>query len=641
MDPKNAARKELARRELDRRTRPRSAGEIAAEIKAERGPNPTRKFNITDLSLPGAIIRGIEALDTLKPGEASISAAMGRGMQDVYQGTGQLGKHVGKELSNNPQSFLSKALKTSPVTAALSAYLGGTYQQGDAEKTDKVLKEELALYEKNNPDFQPARLVGNAATPLALIPGGGNTLAAKTALSTVTGALGGASQPVTGGDFWRTKGIQTGTGMAIGAAIPGTAKAGGWMATKAKHFYDLLVNPKYANDIKEGLFKILGPNREKVLNALKNAKDGETAGQAIARANRGKPERFGSSVVKLEKEISRDPQLGDKVKTIYDKQIAGRKKVVEALGGTDDNISRLKARRAARTEPLYKAVETSKAKVDTKPVISKLDNILDKSKNESDVTTPLSSLRQKLFDGDNLDTSPKNLSSLSKEIGKMMSKTADGQKVYSQSALREIKSALDDQISKADKAYRTALNVHKGMSNPVDRAKVGKVLREALESPLEKEKAHAFTTAIEKGPDTVKKATGFKKGSLEKTLTQDQMESVKKVADELSTIAKADEMSSKTGGLLRGISAEEGVGLPRILSRPVVIANALLSKVGKGHSEEYRKVLAEVISDPKALEKMLTLTPDDPKRKMAMDIARQLTTLTSSQTTARGQNDVQ
>jgi len=88
------------------------------------------------------------------------------------------------------------------------------------------LKEELSLYDKNNPSFQFGRLAGNIATPVSAIPGSIGAGALPRAASILGfGGLAGGLQPTTKDDFWKAKAGQVGVGAATAPILPLAGKA--------------------------------------------------------------------------------------------------------------------------------------------------------------------------------------------------------------------------------------------------------------------------------------------------------------------------------------------------------------------------------------------------------------------------------
>lgn len=98
---------------------------------------------------------------------------------------------------------------------------------GEGGVTQQV-KDDIAAYEaRRNASGESGldgyRMLGNiaATAPAAFAAPAGATLAGRAAVGAGTGAIYGASNPVTeGDDFWAQKAIQAGTGAAVGAAAP-------------------------------------------------------------------------------------------------------------------------------------------------------------------------------------------------------------------------------------------------------------------------------------------------------------------------------------------------------------------------------------------------------------------------------------
>lgn len=533
-------------------------------------------------------------------GEAPFMAQVGRGMMDVYQGTKQLGMN----LFGDDES---------------------------AEKYNKELKQELDLYEKNNPGFQAGRLAGNIATPLSLIPvGKAATTGGKVLQGMALGAGIGAAQPVQADDFWQEKAKQTAIGAGTGGALPVLVKGG----KGAVNYLDELTKPMYkggiARDVKKFVVEQAGDQRQKIVDALQKAEK-KTVGQAIAKSRQGGDE-YGSQFIKLEQELAREPLEGAPLRSIYGQQASERQKIIDAIAGTGEEMTRAKTLRRASTKPLYEAVSRSKSDVDVSPVTSKIDDVIAKNKNEDDITAPLKIIRDKLD-----DTSPQALYSLSKSIKKMMGKTTTGgQKEYNVGVLNDIKKTLDEQIGKSSHAFNVAQRSYANLSEPINRMQIGKELQGALTTALEKESPSTFTTAVSKAPRTLKRATGFPRfKELGDALKPQDVSDIQRISDELINVDKARRMGSSVGSVVKDLPGEVSLSLPHILSRPVVVANHILGMIGKDQTPEYKRLLVKMLLDSKELEKALALPIDNPKRKMVMDIMNKLSTIGASSTAAR------
>ena len=507
----------------------------------------------------------------------------------------------------------------------------------DPAYLDKLRQQEeeyqAARAEQGRTGFDPNRLMGNAIS--TAVPGVGAarlaqpaSMLGKVGLGSAAGAGYGLLTPTQDEDFWPTKGQQAGIGAMFGGAIPGATG----LAGKGVQWVDEITKPMYkkgiGRDVKKFVTESAGDEREALIQALQKAKGNQTSGQAIAQAS-GPSNQAGGQFVRLEKDLAKTTQAGVPLKERYAQQAASREKVINAIAGTEDDMAKAIASRQAATGPLYKRVEESTSRVNAQPVLSKIDDILEKNSNETSIATPLTSLRGKLVTESGVEANPQKLASLSKEIKSMMGKlTPGGQKEFNVSVLDDIKTVLDSQIGKAEKAYRVANKLYRRKSLPINRMAVGEQLRKGLVNASEAETPTAYLNAMREAPRTLKRATGFKRyNELGDVLSPDQVSGANKVKDALVNQAKAKRMATDSESIIASLPSEIEFSLPRLLSRPIVIANAALRAIGKDKSMEYKTLMADIMKDPKKLEAALQLPVSNPKLAMAKDIAQQIATL--------------
>ena len=191
-----------------------------------------------------------------------------------------------------PESFVGDVnagvdyLQNIPVPKGVSTFKGpptATASDIDAQ----VQEREKSYQQKRGPNagFDWGRTAGNVATtvPMAMaIPGGGITSAAA------SGALVGATQPVTEGDFATQKAWQTGTGAAGGAA-------GGAVVKGISR--GLFPRPEVAQLTKEGVRPTIGQIAGQPFKALEEkASSIPLLGDIIASAHRGTIREFNKAV---------------------------------------------------------------------------------------------------------------------------------------------------------------------------------------------------------------------------------------------------------------------------------------------------------------------------------------------------------
>lgn len=555
--------------------------------------------------------------DEYSPGEAPILAQVGRGMMDVYQGGKQLALNVGEKIG-----------------------------LGDASEYNEQLAEELRLYNKDNPPLQAGRIAGNIATPLSLIPGAVGTGALARGASTVgAGGVFGATQPVEDDeDYWGKKATQTAIGAALAPVAPLAIKGIGGISNFVGRQTRPFSDEGIARDIGDLLGKEAGDadSVQKIKDAIINRQtyvpgNVPTAGQAIADAARGSGDDFGASIVKLEKELAREGVEGQPLRSQAAAQAKGRQGVIDAIAGTDAELAAAEAARTSRTAPLYKAVEESTEVVDTTPVLGKIDDILAKNPNETDITTPLSSIRAKLESGDN---SPQALYSLSKEIKKMMGKiTPGGQKEYNVTVLNEIKGVLDTKIGETERAFDIAKRAYRAKSVPINRMETGRELQKGLSKSSDLsapvESPAPFLGAMRDAPRTLKRGTGFNRyNELGEVLSPEQTVGARNVANELLRKQQQDVMG-RINPVISKMDTEISPRLPRLLERNIVIANSVLKKVGMDKSPEYHRIAVDMLQNPDKILPYLKLPANDPKRLLAVEMMKNISAQAPAQTGAR------
>ena len=563
--------------------------------------------------------------DEYRQSEAPFMAQVGRGMMDVYQGGKQLALEYGAKFGKGAAEERNKAI---------------------SDRYNKQLEEELGLYNAQNPPIQAGRIAGNILTPLSLVPGAAGTGALARGASTVAaGGLFGATQPVEDDEeYWKSKAAQTAIGAALAPvaplAIKGVGGISNFIGRQTRPFSDEGI----ARDIGGLIEKEAGDAQsvQKIRDAIINRQthvpgNAPTAGQSIADAARGSGDDFGASIVKLEKELAREGVEGQPLRAQAAEQAARREGVIGAIAGTDADLAVAKAARKSRTDPLYKAVEESVEIVDTAPVLGKIDDILAKNPNETDITTPLASIRDKLTSGDN---SPQALYSLSKEIKKMMGRiTPGGQKEYNVNVLNEIKGVLDTKIGESERAFDIAQRAYKAKSAPINRMQVGRELQKGLvkssdlSAPVES--PAPFLGAVRDAPRTLKRGTGFNRyNELGDVLSPEQTTGVQNVANELLRKQQQDVMG-RINPVISKMDTEISPRLPRLLERNIVIANSLLKRIGMDKSPEYHRIAVDMLQNPDKILPYLKLPEGDPKRRLAMEIMKNLPAQVPAQTGAR------
>ncbi len=201
-----------------------------------------------------------------KPDESTWTQRLLRGAKDTVEGIGQLGGHAPDWL-NGPRRAVTQDGKTVFLSPE------ETTAARDAERT--AFDAKIAQGEKdyqgtrgaNAGTFDPMRLVGNVATtaPLAaLVPGGAATTIPRMMLNgAATGALTGATQPVTEGNFADEKLKQIGVGAGLGGVTSGLIGAG-----------SRVISPNVSPEVRQLIDKRVYPPPGQIIGgAAKRAED--------------------------------------------------------------------------------------------------------------------------------------------------------------------------------------------------------------------------------------------------------------------------------------------------------------------------------------------------------------------------------
>jgi len=555
--------------------------------------------------------------------EASYREQFGRGMMDVYQGGKQLALGYGAKFGKGGAEERNKAI---------------------FDKYNKQLAEELSLYDKYNPGIQPARIAGNIATPLSLLPAAAGTGAARAASVPAMGALFGATQPVSDAEnFAKTKAEQAAIGAVVAPVLPLAGKAIGKVGSGIKNMVAPLSKKGRTEAIESLLRNQAGTDTDKIVRALQQPSGDKTTAQMIAAANRVSGDDFGAPLVRLEKDLAREGIAGKSLRSRYAEQAAGRKSVVEGIAGTEARMRDAVARRAAAVDPYYKSVDDSVNIVATDDVSAYIKEVIKRAPNEPGITGPLkwinNRINGKIVDGKLVkdDLTPGAMHSLSKQIKVMANKkNPAGQSLYNKTVLSAVKGRLDEAIGQTEEAFLSAQRIYAKGSVPINRMKVGKELAYALESALESETPASLANAVRNAPRTIQRATKIGAyESLSDILSPRQVQNVENVVAELLNQKQQSLMERSVRPIFSNIKTGMEPRLPRILERSIVIANHALKRLSVDKSDVYHKEIIGMMMEPEKIIQILQRPQDDKTRRIAMEIVNKLSAQVPAQTFGR------
>lgn len=174
-------------------------------------------------------------------------------------------------------------------------------------------------------------------------------------------------------------------------------------------------------------------------------------------------------------------------------------------------------------------------------------------------------------------------------------------------ALGNAKTFIDNALDKSSEGlWSKYLTSYSTYSNKLNRMEIGDYLSNKLQTPLEKERAGAFATAVENAAGTIKKSTGIPRfEKLSDVLTTQEVGAVNSVLADLKRASKADELARKVGTQAEGlpnIAAE----IPSLLSRTLTLGRAAIEHLQRGNAKAFNNSMAELMLDPAATAQFMT-----------------------------------
>lgn len=191
------------------------------------------------------------------------------------------------------------------------------------------------------------------------------------------------------------------------------------------------------------------------------------------------------------------------------------------------------------------------------------------------------------------------------------------------SAKAQLLTAMED----LSPAYRSAREKFTEMSLPINRMEVGKVLEEALTSPLAgSERSAAFANKIRAAQQIIKKKTGQDRyDSLDKLFDERQMGIIKNVLKELEI---NEQLSSQAKKGMTEQAKKLGIQMeptkaPGLLNSSMTIANSVIDKLTGDVKNRTVSQIADAMQDPKFAAYLMNQATDREKNAIKMLVAAQ------------------
>ena len=176
------------------------------------------------------------------------------------------------------------------------------------------------------------------------------------------------------------------------------------------------------------------------------------------------------------------------------------------------------------------------------------------------------------------------------------------------SALGSAKKFIDASLDKSSEGlWSKYLTSYTDYSKRLNRMEIGDYLSKSLQTPLGKETAGEFATAVENAAGTIKKSTGIPRfEKLSDVLTPKEVSSVNNVLADLKRDAKAKELARKVGALDIG-GPDVAKDAPQLLNRTFTLMKAAVEYLQRGNADAYNRQMAELMMNPGALAQFMTV----------------------------------
>lgn len=449
-------------------------------------------------------------------------------------------------------------------------------------------------------------LGATAGTAIGGVPGGmagaalGETISQATGLTPAGSVIPEANKP----DLGR---------IAITAGMQGAIPLA---AAGAKRLYGAakgLVEPFYQGGREAIIGRTLntasGGQKDAVAQALMQARElvpgsAPTAGQAANNAGIASLERAASSI---------DPTVTVEYAKRLAEQNVARTGALRGIAGTDADRAFAEQMRKTSTAPLIQAVNQSQAVVDPSRTVGLIDALIERSPGRTQLTNTLKGVKDSLYKDDG--TLRANASELYQGARKnltdlLAAKAGDGSKL-NEAISRELSvvmKSLDHQINKAEPAYGQFLHDYSEMSKPINRMDVGRKIEEkAVNKLTDVLQPNAYANAL--SDKTAQQATGFKRATLDKTMTPGQLETLKSIKDDVARALVAQNSAGTAGSdtvkKLAYSNMIDRAGVPTFLREfaPTQIVGNILARGGdaaySAANRDLSQQLAMTLLNPK------------------------------------------
>jgi hypothetical protein len=434
-----------------------------------------------------------------------------------------------------------RQMQTAPAASPVAAPLRGKAGMFDMLSAPFEMGMELA----NKPRAEQAAFI--APTVEALGAGGGAMLGSMGGpLGTVTGAgagyagakelmrhVAGTATPETLPQASQRVAENAITGAAleaggrgiIGPVIDKAAKAAGWV-------FDTVSGNLLQVRAGKIIRQIAGADLDAVKAAASNAPQNLTAAQAVAPVGNDMLSALGARAAKND------------VVNFFSRTAAEQEAARSAaLKAVTPDITTAQAMRGNAASPLYTAATQPSVAINTKPLVTRVDDLLARNPGNPELVTALNKIKTGLESSNNAEQVSSVLDGLKTAIASKDNK-------FIAKNLLDVKSSIESALP----GYKTAQQVFATASKPVNQAAVLGEMQNVLAREGGGERVTPFLNVLGRGENALlKRSTGEARfGGLEDVLSKPQMAVVDNVAGQLTRDLQLVKAATRgEGGLSR------------------------------------------------------------------------------------------
>lgn len=367
--------------------------------------------------------------------------------------------------------------------------------------------------------------------------------------------------------------------------------------------------------------------------ALRSSETGPMREEALAAANKAR-----EALNTIDKQVLKE--AGDALQQ-FKNTLPPLAQTSPAFQGTTQNIMAKASESAAALKELQlKSLKDNGVfPLETKAIIDKIDKAVKSS--DSDMSKAvLQDVKRRLIektDSNGLigsrdlyeNVRKTSNADVAKLLGLGEQYASGGIPTQAAAVLTNVKKFIDSSLDKSsDGLWTKYLDNYVAHSNKLDRMEIGNYLSQKLQTPLGKEQAGVFASAVENSATTIKQALNNPRvDDLSKILSPKEMATVTNIVADLARKSKAEEMAGKVGALPAGTQDVKSA-IPAVLSAPVTVVRAALGFIQRGNQKEFDKAMANLVMNPAELATFMTT--NIPQSKIPALVSAMMKTMSPS-----------